>query len=102
MANLIKIAETKDVPPGTATAFEVAGQNIALFNIGGTFFAIDDTCPHSGGPLSQGRVEGGKVTCPWHEADFDVSTGKVLCGPAFEDVTSYKVVVEGNEIKVEI
>src|SRR5438876_2084053 len=102
MAKLIKVAETKDLPPGSAAAFEVEGQNIALFNVAGTIYAIDDTCPHSGGPLSQGQVEGAKVTCPWHEADFDISTGKVLCGPAFEDVKSYKVVVEGNEIKVEV
>src|SRR5437867_3364610 len=102
MAKLIKVAETQDLPPGTATAFEVEGQSIAVFNVDGTFYAIDDTCPHSGGPLSQGQVEGAKVTCPWHAADFDLRTGAVLCGPAFEGVKSYKVLVEGNEIKLEI
>ena len=102
MAKLIKVAVTKDLPPGASASFEVEGQTIAIFNVEGALYAIDDTCPHSGGPLSQGRVEGQKVTCPWHEADFDLRTGKVLCGPAFEDVKSYKVVVEGDEIKVEI
>ena len=58
MAKLIKVAETKDLPPGSAAAFEVEGQSIALFNVAGTFYAIDDTCPHSGGPLSQGQVDG--------------------------------------------
>src|SRR5439155_17040565 len=102
MAKLIKVAETKDLPPGSAAAFEVEGQSIALFNVAGTFYAIDDTCPHSGGPLSQGQVEGAKVTFSWHEANFELSTGKGLCGPAFENFRSYKVVVEGNEIKVEV
>jgi nitrite reductase/ring-hydroxylating ferredoxin subunit len=102
MSKLIKVAEAKDLPPGKGAAFQVEGQSIALFNVAGTFYAIDDTCPHSGGPLSEGKVEGEKVTCPWHEADFDLRTGKVLCGPAFEDIRSYKVIVEGNEIKVEV
>ena len=102
MAKLIKVAETKDLPPGTAAAFQVEGQSIAIFNVDGAFYAIDDTCPHSGGPLSQGQVEGAKVTCPWHAADFDLRTGKVLGGPAFEDLRNYKVVVEGNDIKVEV
>ena|SRR5580765_3420411 len=102
MAKLVKVAETKDLPPGTARAFQVEGQSIAIFNVDGAFYAIDDTCPHSGGPLSQGQVEGSKVSCPWHGADFDLPTGKVLCGPAFEDIHSYKVVVEGNDIKVDI
>ena len=102
MTRLIKVAHTKDLPSGSGAVYEVEGQNIALFNVDGTFYAIDDTCPHSGGPLSQGQVEGAKVTCPWHAADFDLRTGKVLCGPAFEGVRSYKVVVEGDEIKVEL
>ncbi len=102
MAKLVKVAETKDLQPGSAAAFEVEGQRIAVFNVGGNFFALDDTCPHSGGPLSEGMVEGDKVTCPWHGADFNLKTGEVLCPPAFEGVKSYKVVVEGNDVKVEV
>ena len=102
MANLVKIAEIKDLGPGQTGAFDVAGQRIAVFNVGGTLYAVEDTCPHAGGPLSEGQVEGSKVTCPWHGADFDLKTGAVLGPPAFEGVKSYKVVVEGNDIKVEI
>ncbi len=102
MANLIKIAEIKDVPLGRSCAFTVEGQRIALFNIEGTFYAIGDTCTHNGGPLSEGEVQGTTVTCPWHGADFDVKTGAVLGPPAFEGVPSYRVVVEGNDIKVEL
>ena len=102
MAKLIKVAETKNLTPGKATAVEVEGNRIAVFNVDGTFYAIEDTCPHAGGPLSEGQVDGGKVVCPWHEAEFDLTTGEVLSPPAFEGVKSYKVVVEGNEVKVEL
>jgi|SRR6266404_6609146 len=102
MAKLIKVAETKDLPPGKAAAFAVEGMNIAIFNVNGMYYAIDDTCPHSGGPLSEGEVQELKVTCPWHGADFDLKTGAVLAPPAFEGVRAYKVVVEGNDIQVEV
>ncbi len=102
MAKLIKVANTKDLPPGKATAAEVDGNRIAVFNVNGSYYAIDDTCPHAGGPLSEGQVEGQKVICPWHEAAFDLKTGDVLSPPAFEGVKSYKVVVEGEDVKVEM
>ena len=102
MAKLVKIAETKNLGPGQAAAVEVEGQRVAVFNVGGTLYALDDTCPHAGGPLSEGQVEGDKVTCPWHGADFDLKTGAVLCPPSFEGVRSYKVVVEGIDIKIEV
>ena len=102
MAKLIKIAETKDLVPGQAVAFTLGGQRIALFNVDGTYYAIGDTCTHRGGPLSEGDVQGAKVTCSWHGADFDLKTGAALGPPAHKGVPSYKVVVEGDEIKVEI
>lgn len=101
MANFVKIAEVKDVPPGQAAAFTVEGQRIALFNVEGTYYAIGDTCTHSDGPLSEGEVQGMKVTCPWHGAEFDLKTGAALGPPAYEAVCSYRVVVEGEDIKVE-
>ena len=102
MAKLIKIAEVKDVLPGQAAAFTVEGQRVALFNVEGTYYAIADTCTHAGGPLSEGEVQGTKVSCPWHGADFDLKTGAALGPPADEAVASYKVVVEGDDIKVEV
>jgi 3-phenylpropionate/trans-cinnamate dioxygenase ferredoxin subunit len=102
MARLVKVADTNQLPPGKATAVELDGTRIAVFNVGGTFYALEDTCPHAGGPLSEGRVDGDKVVCPWHDAAFDLKTGDVLSPPAFEGVKSYKVVVEGNDVKVEL
>lgn len=64
MGELRKVAETKDLPPGGALAVDVEGLRLALFNIDGTYYAIEDTCPHSGGPLSEGYVEGTQVECP--------------------------------------
>src|SRR5206468_9956801 len=97
-----KVPEPKNLTRGNATGVEVEGNRIAVFNVGGTFYGIDDTCPHAGGPLSEGQVKDCKVTCPWHEADFDLKTGDVLAPPAFEGVKSYRVVVEGNDVKVEL
>src|SRR5712691_2136115 len=102
MPNLIKLTGVKDLLPGQAAAFTVEGQRVALFNVEGTYYAIADTCSHVGGPLSEGEVQGTKVTCPWHGADFDLKTGAVCGPPAREAVSSYKVVVEGDDIKVEV
>ncbi len=102
MGELIRVADAKDVPPGTGKAVEAGGRRIALFNSAGAYYAIDDTCTHQGGPLSEGAVEGTVVTCPWHGATFDLTTGSVLGPPAPEGVAHYNVQVDGNDIKVEL
>ncbi len=99
---LHKVAETKDLPPGSGMAVEVEGRQLALFNVEGTYYAIDDTCPHRGGPLSEGDLEGEHVICPWHSATFDLTDGSVLAPPAEEGVGSYRVEVDGGIIKVEL
>ena len=100
MFNLIKVASKKDLPPGKALAVTVGEKTIAVFNSGGKFFAIDDACAHAGGPLSEGEVNGEVVTCPWHGATVDITTGACLNDIAPESVQSYKVVVEGEDIKI--
>jgi nitrite reductase/ring-hydroxylating ferredoxin subunit len=79
-------------------AFE--GEQVALFNVDGTIYAISDSCTHIGGQLSEGEVEGTIVTCPLHGATFDLTTGSSESPPADEPVTSYQVQVEGDEIQV--
>jgi 3-phenylpropionate/trans-cinnamate dioxygenase ferredoxin component len=91
MTEFVKVAGTNEVAPGAALPVIVRGKEIALFNIGGTFFAIDNACTHEEGPLAEGEIEGHEVACPWHGARFDVRTGKVLCAPAYEDLQRYKV-----------
>lgn len=102
MSELHTVAETKDVPPGSAVAVDVAGRRVAIFNVDGRFYAIDDECPHSGGPLSEGDVTDGEVECPWHGAVFSLADGTHKCPPAEENVGCYRVEVDGDHIKVEL
>lgn len=102
MAEFARVATAADVPPGQAKLVEAGGKKLALFNVGGAYFAIDDTCPHRGGPLSQGLVEGETVTCPFHGAKFDIKTGAVLSPPAPTGVASYRVRVSGLDVEVEV
>ena len=102
MAGFGKIAKSDEIQPGLGKMVAVDGKKIALFNVAGAFYAIDDTCTHRGGPLSDGELHGKEVTCPWHGAVLDVTTGQVLRAPAPRGVSSYNVRVEGTDIEVEI
>ena len=102
MAKLVRVASLNEIPPGTSTCVETDGRRIALFNSDGTLHAIDDTCPHRGGPLSQGKVADGCVTCPWHGAVFQITTGERISGPARRGVRRYVLQVDGQDIQVEI
>ncbi len=102
MAGFVKVATTDELAPGQSKKVEVGGKTIALFNLGGSFHAIDDTCTHRGGPLSEGDVAGDVVTCPWHGAKFKVTSGEVLGPPAPAGVSSYRVHVKGSDVEVEI
>jgi nitrite reductase/ring-hydroxylating ferredoxin subunit len=97
-----KVATVNEVAPGKAKQVTVNGRTIGLYNVKGTFYAIDDTCTHRGAPLSEGECEETIVTCPWHGAQFDVTTGSHLSPPAPLDVASYKVEVVGEEILVDV
>jgi len=102
MAGFVKVATTGDRTPEQGKMVEVNGKKIALCNLEGSFYAINDTCTHRGGPLSEGEIEGEQVTCPWHGALFNVKTGEVLGPPAHTGVASYSVRVEGTDIEVEV
>ena len=102
MAELISVTTTDDIGPGKVKVYGVNGKQIAICNVDGTFYAIDDECTHDGGPLDQGELEGTEIECPRHGALFDVTTGKALTLPAVKPVRSYPVEVDGNEIKVEV
>jgi len=91
--NEFRLAELK---PGEAGVVEVNGASVAVFNIDGKYYAVDDYCPHAGGPLSEGRLDGMTVVCPWHGSCFDLSTGAVLCGPAKESLKTYHVFEENG------
>jgi nitrite reductase/ring-hydroxylating ferredoxin subunit len=98
----VTVATLPEVPPGRGKQVTVQGWTLALFNVNGTIYAIDDTCPHKGAPLSQGPVAGTDVICPWHAARFDLCTGAFLSPPARRGVQTFKVQVSGDEIQVEV
>lgn len=101
MAKIVKVAQVSDLEPGQATVVHAEGEDIALFNVGGTFHAIHNTCLHKGGPLGEGELEGTTVTCPWHGWQYDVTTGSTMINPAVK-VASFPVKVEGSDILVEL
>ena len=99
MPGFITVSTVEDIPPGTGRTVEVHGILIALFNVDGTFYAIDNTCPHAGGPLGEGYLEGYIVECPWHRWRFNVQTGARPENPNIT-VACCPVRVEGNQVQV--
>jgi 3-phenylpropionate/trans-cinnamate dioxygenase ferredoxin component len=96
MPAFIEIAHFDEVSPGRGSRFIAAGQDVALFNVDGTICAIADTCPHAGGSLGMGKLDGSIVTCPLHGMKFDVTTG-CFAGTSEFGVASYPVkVVDGK------
>ena len=103
MSQFIKIgttAELEDLEGGTSV--QAGGRSIAVFNLGGVYYAIDENCPHRGGPLSEGRIAGEVVVCPWHGARFEIKTGAVVGPPAAVGVKSYPVRVNGGDVEVDV
>jgi nitrite reductase/ring-hydroxylating ferredoxin subunit len=90
-----------DLQPGQIKLLQLDGEGIALYNVGGTFFATSDECTHRAGPLSEGDLEGSVVTCPFHGSRFDVTTGKVMRGPAEKPVQTFRAVRDGDVVRVE-
>jgi 3-phenylpropionate/trans-cinnamate dioxygenase ferredoxin component len=96
----VRVARRTDIPPGTIRRVEAAGHVIALANVDGEFYAIDDTCSHEEASLSEGGLAGEVVVCSRHGARFNVKTGRVLSLPAVRSVATYAVKVEGDDVLV--
>lgn len=101
MPSFVRVAGTSDLKPGENKVVDVDGEQVALFNVDGEFFAISNTCAHRGGPLGEGSLEGDVVTCPWHGWRFNVRTGINAVMPAVK-VQSYPVKIEGNDVLVSL
>ena len=101
MGENVTVAKADELQPGQGMVAEVAGKEIALFNVGGTVYALNNTCVHRGGPLGEGDLDGEVVSCPWHNWEYNVTTGACLTNPS-ACVATFPVVVDGNEIKVEL
>lgn len=99
MASFVKVCKQGDIPAGSGKTVNVNGKPVALFNVEGTFYAIDDTCVHRGGPLGEGELDGKIAICPWHGWRWDVTTGVNQLNPAIS-VKKYDVKVEGDDVLV--
>src|SRR6266436_10035417 len=102
MSDFIKVAELSDLEEGDLMEVEVDGEPVCLAKADGVICAFTDNCTHISGPLSEGELDGNVLTCPWHGAQFNVHTGKVLCGPARQDIQTYPVRVVGEDIFVSV
>lgn len=100
MTKEYEVAKVSEIAPGTAKQVDVDGEPIAIFNLDGQFYAISDTCSHAQASLSEGEIENGVVTCPWHGAKFDIKTGKNLSMPAPMPVQTFSIKIEGDVIKI--
>lgn len=96
----IAVAQTDEIGPGDRILLDIDGEPIAVFNIGGRYFAIKDVCSHDDGPVAEGELDDHQIECPRHGARFDVRDGKVLSLPAVVDIPAYPVRVVGDEIQV--
>ncbi len=101
MSRLVKVAILPDVAPGQGKLVVADGHEIALFNVDGTYHAIGAVCPHEGGPLQDGEVDGDTVICPWHGYDFNLKTGACSVDPELR-ASTYAVKVEGDDVFVEL
>jgi len=94
------ICARADLPTGERLFLEINNVAVVVFNIDGSYYAMDDVCTHDSGPLGEGDLEGFEISCPRHGARFDVRNGKVLCPPAAINDRIYPVILDGDDIKI--
>jgi nitrite reductase (NADH) small subunit len=99
MPEFVKVAKVSELLPGDARVVECAGKTLALCNVDGTFYAVDNTCPHRGGPLGEGFLDGDRITCPWHGWQFELTTGQNAL-PLSAGVACYPTRIEGDDILI--
>jgi nitrite reductase/ring-hydroxylating ferredoxin subunit len=102
MAETVRVAPVDEIQPGGSRSVEVGEKLIGVFNVDGEFYAIDGRCTHVGAPMVDGWLDGRELTCPFHGARFDVTTGKALSPPATCDVDMYPVRVKDGYVVVEL
>jgi 3-phenylpropionate/trans-cinnamate dioxygenase ferredoxin subunit len=106
MAGFVEVARDEEVPPGATKVVEVEGHQVALVNVEGSFYAVDNECPHRGGWLGEGELNldwsEWALECPLHGSVFDVRTGEVLNPPATDGVRTYPVEIEGGAVRISV
>ena len=99
--NWVKVGSTQDLSPGNAKSLEINGQELALYNVDGKFYCTSNICPHQGGPMGDGMLEGNNVVCPWHAWLFDVTNGVSPVNPRAK-LPCFQVKVENNDVFVSL
>ncbi|BBL58185.1 non-heme iron oxygenase ferredoxin subunit [Methylomonas koyamae] len=100
MTEWIDVVAASALADGEHVVVDVDGDDVAVFNIGGEFYAIADVCTHDGAEIASGELDGDEIVCPRHGARFCVKTGQVKCAPAYEDVATFPVRVAGGRLQV--
>lgn len=100
MTEWIDVVAASALADGEHIVVDVDGDDVAVFNIGGEFYAIADVCTHDGAEIASGELDGDEIVCPRHGARFCVKTGQVKCAPAYEDVATFPVRVEAGRLQV--
>lgn len=100
MSDWVDVAKVEELAPGTCRTADVDGVMIAVFNLDGEYYAIEDMCTHDGETLTGGDVEGDEIVCPRHGSHFSIKTGEALSPPAYEPTTTFPVRVEGGKVQV--
>ncbi|ANE55895.1 MULTISPECIES: non-heme iron oxygenase ferredoxin subunit [Methylomonas] len=100
MTEWIDVVAASALADGEHVVVDVDGDDVAVFNIGGEFYAIADVCTHDGAEIASGELDGDEIVCPRHGARFCVKTGQVKCAPAYEDIATFPVRVEGGRLQV--
>ena len=94
------VGSVVEIAPERVAVYRIGDHDVAVCNVNGQFYAIDDLCTHDGGSLDQGQLEGDEIECPRHGARFNVTTGEAIQLPAFEPVETHEVRVEGETLQV--
>ena len=103
MANVVSVCKVTELPTGSMRTYTVAGKKIALANVNGEFFAVDDTCSHEQCSLgSEGALDGNVIICGCHGGQFDVTSGAVVAPPAPREVSSYRTEVRDGKVFIQI
>jgi len=98
----VKVGKVSEIGLGERKIVEIDGTFIAIFNVGGTFYAIEDVCSHDDGPVAEGELDGFEIECPRHGARFDIRDGRVLRFPAIMPIRSFKVAAEGDDLVLDL
>lgn len=100
MSGWLTVASTNELAPGQWRVVDADGTRIAVFNVGGEYFALEDVCTHDGGELTGGSINGEEIVCPRHGARFCIRTGAALSAPAYEPTAKFPVRIVDGQIQV--